>query len=243
MIIHIQKILSVLHHQGSFKAALTWSKFSATSYIMISSLVKQGILPKTIIDVGANVGQFAVAAAKLFPSANVHSFEPNPACVTKLRNNLRKLGNVFIYPLALGDETGQVEFHVNSHSHSSSILPLDESHRKAFPSAFETGTIKVELSTLDSVFKDIHLAKPVLLKLDVQGYEDRALRGGTSLLKRVDYVVLEASFKPMYKDEMLFIDIVHLMEKNGFSFLRPIGFLHDPSTEEIIQMDALFYKK
>jgi len=57
---------------------------------------------------------------------------------------------------------------------------------------------------------------------------------------RVEYVVLEASFKPMYEGEMLFMDIVRLMEGYGFSFLRPVGLLSDPRTGEIIQMDALF---
>ena len=52
--------------------------------------------------------------------------------------------------------------------------------------------------------------------------------------------MLEASFKPMYHGEMLFMEIVRLMEGYGFSFLRPVGLLHDPHSGEIIQMDALF---
>jgi hypothetical protein len=50
-------------------------------------------------------------------------------------------------------------------------------------------------------------------------------------------VILEASFKPMYEGEMLFMDIVRLMEEYG---LRPVGWLSEPKTGEILQMDALF---
>lgn len=207
---------------------------------MISDLVRQGVLPSTVIDVGANVGQFAVASAKLFPNVSVHSFEPNPDCVAALRKNVMSLGKVSVYPVALGESEGEVAFHVNSHSHSSSILPLGENHRGAFPDAREIGTIQVKISTLDKIFADVELLSPVLLKLDLQGYEAQALRGAAETLKRVDYVVLEASFKPMYEGEMLFMDVVRLMEGCGFVFLRPVGLLPDPRTGEILQMDALF---
>ncbi len=217
-----------------------WPKFSVTSFKMISDLARQGVLPGTVIDVGANVGQFAVASAKLFPNVSVHSFEPNPDCVALLKKHVKPLGNVKVYPIALGDEEGEVAFHVNSHSHSSSILPLSSNHLEAFPDAREVNSIRVKVSTLDRVFSGIELAAPVLLKLDVQGYEAQALRGAVETLKRVDYVILEASFKPMYEGEMLFMEVVRLMEAYGFSFLRPVGWLNDPKTGEIIQMDALF---
>lgn len=222
------------------RAAVTWPKFSFTSFNMVSRLARQGIVPRTVIDVGANVGQFAVAAAKLFPDVTVHSFEPNPACVTQLSKNVGPLGNVSVYPLALGEQEAEMAFHVNSHSHSSSILPLANNHKEAFPDAREVKTIKVKVSTLDKVFAGVELPATVLLKLDVQGYEEQALLGAIETLKRVDYVVLEVSFKPMYQGEMLFMKIVHLMEGYGFSFLRPVGLLPDPHTGEIIQMDALF---
>lgn len=236
----MQNLLSLLCTPTAWLALLSWPKFSATSFTMISHLVRQGVLPRTIIDVGANVGQFAVASAKLFPNASVHSFEPNPRCVAELCKNVASLGRVSVYPIALGESEGEVAFHINSHSHSSSILPLGENHRSAFLHAREIGTIQVKISTLDKIFADIELPSPVLLKLDVQGYEAQALRGAAETLKRVDYVVLEASFKPMYEGEMLFMDIVRLMEGCGFVFLRPVGLLPDPRTGEIFQMDALF---
>lgn len=227
---------------GSLAAFLRWPKFSITSFNMLSALHKQSVLPRTVIDVGANVGQFAVAAAKLFPDAVVHSFEPNPNCADELRKNTSSLGNVSVYQVALGDEDGEVAFHVNSHSHSSSILALAKNHRDAFPDAHEVNTIQVKIDTLDNIFSNLTLARPVLLKLDVQGYEAQALRGASQLLSRVDYVVLEASFKPMYQGEMLFMEIIRLMEGFGFVFLRPIGSLADPTSGEIVQMDALFQR-
>ncbi|MDD5329771.1 MAG: FkbM family methyltransferase [Sulfuricella sp.] len=220
-----------------------WPKFSLTSFTMVSGLRAQGLMPETVIDVGANVGQFAVASAKFFPKSRIYSFEPNPPCARQLKKNVAGLGNVTTYELALGEEEGEVEFHVNSHSHSSSILPLAPSHLQAFPDAREHSRIRVEVSTLDRIFGDIDLQRPALLKLDVQGYELQVLQGGSGLLTRVDYVLLEASFRPMYQGEPVFMDIEKKMREFGFQFLRPVGFLRAPDTGEFLQMDALFQRR
>jgi FkbM family methyltransferase len=235
-----RKLFSLLRHSGSIRALITWPEFSITSFNMVSELAKQGILPRTVLDVGANVGQFAVAAAKLFPSVQVHAFEPVPECAQRLQDNVAGLGNVTVYPFALGDSEGKVTFRVNSFSPSSSILPLARGHLQAFPEAQETQEIMVKVSTLDRIFANIELQAPILLKLDVQGYEAYTLRGGIETLKRLDYVVLETSFKPMYEGESLFMDIVRIMEGQNFHFERPVGWLAEPETGEILQMDALF---
>lgn len=239
----VQMMLSLLEDVGSVKALATWPKFSITSYFMVSRLAKQGLSPRTILDVGANVGQFSVASAKLFPNAQVHSFEPVPRCFEELRKNISGLGNVVTYPFALGDSEGEIEFRVNSHSHSSSALPLAQAHRSAFPEAREADRIKVKVLTLDLVFANTELLPPVLLKLDVQGYESQTIRGSIETLKRIDYVILEASFKRMYEGEALFMEIVRMMEAQGFQFERPAGWLVAPDSGEILQMDALFVRE
>jgi FkbM family methyltransferase len=226
---------------AALAAWLSWPRFSVTSFRLVSGLVKQGIVARTVLDVGANTGQFAVASAKLFPGARVYSFEPLPECVTQLRRHANKLPNLTIYPFALGDhEADDLPFHVNSYSQSSSALRLTEDHRTAFPNEKETAATTVEASTLDRIFELIDLAPPVLLKLDTQGYEAKVLLGGVKTLKRVDYVVLEASLRPMYEGEVLFLDLVRLMAGYGFRFLRPVGWLADRKTDEVLQMDALF---
>lgn len=238
-----QTALFMLENTETIKAVATWPKFSVTSYVMVSRMKKQGISPRTVLDVGANVGQFAVAAAKLWPESRIHSFEPVPECAEELKGNASKLRNVSVYPFALGDSEGEIEFHVNAHTHSSSALPLGEAHLEAFPQAREARRTNVKVTTLDKVFDDTDLEGPVLLKLDVQGYEPQALRGGEETLKRVDYVVLEASLKPMYEGEKLFMDINEMMEQMGFRFARPVGLLEAPETHEVLQMDALFVRR
>jgi len=236
----IFRVIDVLLEAKALGALLSWPQFSITSFKMVSALARQGVVPATVIDVGANVGQFAVAATKIYSDALVYSIEPHPHCFQRLRHNVRNLANVATFQVALGDAEGVARLHLNSHSHSSSLLPLMPAHRAAFPGAVEVGMVAVKLTTLDSLFATIELKPPVLLKLDVQGYEAQALQGGGETLRRVQWVVAEASLKPMYEGETLLMDLVESMRSCGFSFFRPIGFLADPRTGEILQIDALF---
>jgi FkbM family methyltransferase len=242
-LLRLTDALRILLEPGGFSAFLTWPKFSLTSFKMTLDLKRQGIAPKTVIDVGANVGQFAVAAAKQFPGTRIFSFEPVPATVNELRNTLAGVKDVTIYPLALGESEGEIAFNVNAVSHASSALHVAPAHLEASPAAQEIGQISVKVSTLDSVFADIPLMAPVLLKLDVQGYEASVLRGAVNSLERIDYAILETSFKPMYEGEVLFFDMIAIMKSYGFDFLRPVGWFSNPKTGEILQMDMLFARR
>ena len=228
---------------ATLKALVVWPKFSASSYAMVQSLTRQDIVPRTVLDIGANVGQFAIAVAKLLPDSRVYSYEPVPDSFQLLERHCRKLDNVTCFNLGLGDVESELPITVNSHSHSSSFLPLSEEHKSAFPFAREERTIRVPVTTLDLATREIDLTPPVLLKLDVQGFEKKVLEGGTSIMHSIDFIILEASLRPMYKGEILFTGMIDLLDSFGFEFLRPIGWLSNPANGEILQLDCLFQRR
>jgi FkbM family methyltransferase len=236
----IQKLCSLLENPAGIKALATWPIFSITSYNMVTRLINEGVRPKTVLDVGANVGQFAVASAKLFPNVMIHAFEPESYCVERLRYNTSSLDGIKIYPFALGDYEGEATLRVNSDSQQSSLLPLAQARQDAFPGARELETVKVEVSTLDRIFADTELQPPVLLKVDAQGYEAQIVGGSVATLKRVDYVVLETSFEPMYEGQLPFVGIVQMMEEFGFHFQRSVSWNVVPRTGHIFEIDVLF---
>ena len=238
----VKRLLTLLENKGSVIALLTWPKFSFLSYLLVSRLQKQGLLPGTVLDVGANVGQFAVASAKLFPKAHIYSFEPEPESFEKLRKNVSRFNNVEIFPVAIGDSTGEIDFYVNTYCQASSALPLSQARRTAFPDAKVSKTIKVKVLTLDEALEDITLEPPVLLKLDVQGYESKALFGAGEILKKIDYVLVETCFEPLYEGEVVFRELLEMMEGYGFRFSRPINCAASPVSGEIIEMDVLFVR-
>jgi len=56
-------------------------------------------------------------------------------------------------------------------------------------------------------------------------------------------VVAETSLRPLYEGEPLFLDLVEMMGALGFRFLRPVGWLSDPRSGEVLQLDALFEQR
>lgn len=239
----VGQAVALLSEAGFLRALTTWPEFSITSFLMVSRLAKLGIQPRTIIDAGANTGQFAVAAAKCFPGSVVHSYEPVPECYLKLQKAATGVSNIRTSPLALGDQAGDLEMIVNSHTHSSSVLALTEHHKTAFPSALEMRKIRVAAGTLDGEYGSRDIARPALLKLDVQGYEDRVLKGAQRMLPRIDYIVVEMSFRPLYQGERTFCEMLGPLKDFGFEFLEPVGFLRDPKSARYLQMDGLFGRR
>jgi|SRR5215204_1116456 len=236
----IQKFCSLSENPAAIKALATWPIFSITAYNMVTRLSNAGVRPRTVLDVGAHVGQVTVASAKVFPNVVVHAFEPQPYCVERLRNNTSNLEGISINPFALGDREGEATLRVTSDSQQSSLLPLAQVRRDAFQGVRELETVKVEISTLDRVFADTELQPPVLLKVDAQGYEAEIIAGGVATLKRVDYVVLETSFEPTYEGQLPFVDVVGMMEEFGFHFQRSVSWLAVPRTGHIFEIDVLF---
>lgn len=236
----LTKGVEVLQTPGALRALLTWPKFSLASYKIVRRLQQAGVAPMTIIDVGANVGQFSVAASKMFVGARLFPIEPDPRVAVKLRGNLDAVAADNLLVTAVGDRCGEATFNVNRDSQVSSLLPLGRDRVASFPDSTVLETITVPLTTLDSLFAGRRLEEPVLLKIDVQGFEDRVIAGAQQLLQQVEWVLMEVAFSSLYDGERDFESIAALMQAANFRFVRPINIHTSPTTGEIIEMDILF---
>jgi FkbM family methyltransferase len=186
------------------------------------------------------VGQFAVAASTLMPAARLIPMEPDPLTADKLRANLAPRVAAEVRVTAVGERDGTVEFQVNSDSQVSSVLALGADRKQSFPGSRVQRTLQVPIARLDTLFADAGLAQPVLLKIDVQGYEDRVILGAAALLTQVRWVVIETAFARLYEGEKDFSAMLDLMRAQGFRFVKPLNFHTSDVTGSIIEMDALF---
>ncbi|MBO6576963.1 MAG: FkbM family methyltransferase [Rhodothermales bacterium] len=236
----LRKTAGVLLAPGGVKAMRTWKPFSLTAFHMMRRLRSEPVEFRTVIDGGANAGQFSRAALETFPGVRLVAFEPLPEVAATLRKNLAGT-DATIIETALGAESGTLEFHRNAYSLSSSALPLHDNHKEAFPDAQEQETIQVPVARLDDLLDPAGLVAPSLLKLDLQGYEIPALDGAPELLKHIDYLLVETAFRPLYEGEALFPELHAYLQARGFRFLRPLDVLEDPAGA-IVQMDALFVR-
>ncbi|CAN5538808.1 [alpha-L-fucopyranosyl-(1-_3)-alpha-L-rhamnopyranosyl-(1-_3)-2-O-methyl-alpha-L-rhamnopyranosyl] dimycocerosyl phenol-phthiocerol 2'''-O-methyltransferase [soil metagenome] len=195
---------------------------------------------RTVLDVGANTGQFAAEARAFAPDAMIHSFEPLPDCYDDLVKNFRGDRRFRARNLAVGDARGSATFRRSSYSPSSSMLEMAKLHRDAFPETAGGSEVSVNVDTLDDLEPELDLRAPVLLKIDVQGYEAHVLRGATHLLQKVDVAVVEMSIEPLYEGQTLFDGVYRMMVERGFLYRGNLVQLEHPADGRILQVDGLF---
>lgn len=224
------ELARLLPQPGALHAMRTWHPFSITAFQMLRRLHALGLRPRTVLDGGANIGQFARAAAETFPTARVVSFEPLPDIAARLREHLADLERVRIIESALGPEAGTTRFFRTDYSLASSALQ---------PTHAEAHQTEVPVGRLDDLLVGEPLESPVLLKLDLQGYELAALSGAEDTLRQAHHVLLEVAFEEEYVGEPRFDELNAFLGARGFRFLRPVDTLTDEHGL-IVQMDALF---
>jgi FkbM family methyltransferase len=197
------------------------------------------IEPRTVLDVGANRGQFALVAAHRWPNARLICFEPLPSAAGLLRSVLASTPQAEIHNVALANEPGEVKMHVSKADDSSSLLSISARQSQTFPGTEEVGLISVQAARLDDELDVAALSRPVLLKIDVQGGELGVLHGGERSLQHVDAVLVECSFVEFYDGQPLAHEVLDFLGKKGFR-LTGAGTPTTDAQGSVVQIDMLF---
>jgi FkbM family methyltransferase len=177
---------------------------------------------KTVIDIGANVGQFAKLIHEVLPYAMIYSFEPLEDCYEELNQNMRKVKNFRAFNVAIGNMDGELEFHRSEFSPSSSVLPMTCLHKQNYPFTARNSIIKVKSVRLDYIARELNIIPNLLVKIDVQGFEDKVISGGWLTIRRAKILVLETSFQQLYVGQPLFEDIYESL-KMDFQYIGSLG--------------------
>jgi FkbM family methyltransferase len=194
---------------------------------------------RTVVDVGANRGQFALFALHSYPAARIISLEPLAVPAARFRRVFAKERRVTLHHAALGPESGQSTMHVSGHDDSSSLLPITPTQGRLFRGTDEVRTETVRTAPLSEFLDGGSIEEPALLKLDVQGYELEALRACGELLDKFDYVCAEGSFMELYQGQVLADDLIAWLREHGYELVRSYGAVSDEHGQTI-QADMLF---
>lgn len=198
---------------------------------------------KTVLDVGAHMGEFAQRIRTMLPNAELVCFEPLEEPFAKLTERFQGQPNFRAIRCALGEKAGQHEIHHNEYAPSSSLLPMAELHKKSFPFAVKEQTEMIEVRRLSDVARELNLPDPLLLKLDVQGFEDKVIAGGQDVVARAKIIIIEVSFQPLYEGGPLFDDVYRLLRDHGFTYNGNFEQLSSPRDGRILQADAIFCRQ
>jgi FkbM family methyltransferase len=198
---------------------------------------------KTILDIGANEGQFAEEIYDIFPEAKIYSFEPLAETYEKLVDNFKLKNRVYTYNIGLGEEDESKLFYLSSGTASSSLLKMGNLHKNLFPHSSSITEQTVTIKKLDNVIQGIHFQDNLLIKIDVQGAEDKVIRGGLETLSKAKIVVTEVSYTTLYEEQPLFKDIFSLLDKLDFIYFGILEQFNDPKNNVPLFSDAIFVQK
>jgi FkbM family methyltransferase len=129
----------------------------------------------TVVDVGANVGYYSLAAAaRVGPTGRVIAVEPSPYAADRLERTIRdnRLSQVRVERHALGSRPGEFPLY----------QPLPDNHTPSLLGEPGRPAVSVSVRTLDACLQAWQVDRVDLLKVDVEGYEFEVLAGAATSL-------------------------------------------------------------
>lgn len=197
----------------------------------------------TVLDIGANVGQYATLLRYAGYDGRIVSFEPLETAYEQLHGRAERDPHWTAINSGVGAESGSTTINVSANSYSSSVLPMTESHVAAAPDSVVVGTQTIQLTTVADIVVE-HGVSPstTLLKVDTQGYETQVLDGAGALLDAFAGVQLELSFTELYGGQELFDAMTTRLREHGFVLwsLEP-GI--SGADGRLLQCDGLFLRE
>jgi FkbM family methyltransferase len=162
-----------------FVRQLYWRGANCDEAASLVEFASQASAGGLVVDVGAHTGLYTLAALASSPQTRVIAFEPVAVNVDLLRRNLELNGwsdRCDVRRAAVTNRSGLTEFHVPLDDH-----PMSGSLDTAGFRGLSGNVVQIEATTLDEA---VGHAPVGLMKVDVEGYEDRVLEGARTVLER-----------------------------------------------------------
>lgn len=193
----------------------------------------------TVIDVGANVGQFGEGLRAEGYQGKIISIEPIASVFEELSKKATADGNWETHRCGLGAQPGRAQIHVSELTVFSSILDITSTASLHDSRTAVTRTEEIEIRTLDQVAAG--LSGNILLKIDAQGYERQVIDGGRETIARVLGIQLELPVIRVYQGEWQFHEALKFMADIGFvpAQIQPVNY-HGADNVSAVDFDCLF---
>lgn len=197
---------------------------------LLHALLKEG---DTVVDVGANVGNFsAISAEVVGKKGRVWAIEPNPSLYERLSTMVAEVpnGHIKVLHAAVWSSCGSMEFHIATETGWSSL--------RENPTFEKDRSVNVDTITLDLFAKQENLSRVALLKLDIEGAETDALLGAKDSLGKgvFDCILLEAEPQRLAAFGRSGQEIATLMEQSGF---EPVAIIREDRLQAVSERERI----
>jgi FkbM family methyltransferase len=206
-----------------------------TMFGCLSNLKRNGFVPNAIIDAGAYEGRWTEQVKTIYPSSPVLMIEANPDKESCLCAVQKKLGPTLSFERTLLGATARQGVTFYSMETGSSVMPEATSVPRM--------PITLDMQTLDDVTSRAAVVGPLLVKLDVQGYELEVLRGAERTLQHTEVIVLELSLLEYNRGAPLVAEVLAEVGAMGYAIYDICGQHRKRSSRVLVQMDAIFVRE
>jgi FkbM family methyltransferase len=197
-----------------------------------------------LIDIGANLGQYATACRDAGYKGQIISLEPLKSVFIDLKKLADRDGKWYAFNYGAGKLNDELIINVSDNRASSSLFDVTKLSTDAAPESGFVGKEKISVVSLDSfLLEKIEAYRNPYLKIDVQGYELEVLEGAKELLHRVKGVQLEMSFVPLYDQGPLYKEVIAFMEAQNFELYSILPDFRNRTTGKMLQADGIFINK
>ena len=203
----------------------------------LEDVAARGFKPRSILDVGANKGDWSRMAAEVYPNASFLLIEPQHEMHLHLEQFCRDFPKARWVEAGSGATEGELTLTIWDDMEGSSFLPEENT-----PLTIGKKRRSVKIVTIDSLY-DCKTDLPDLVKLDVQGFELEALKGAQMLFGRTELFILEVSLYECTPHCPLFSEVVGFMTQRGYEVYALPGFMRRPFDAALGQADIAFARR
>ncbi len=163
-----------------------------------------------ILEIGANTGSTTAEMIAAIPNAVIHSFEPDPVCISSFKSLHSRDPRIFLHETAIGNVNGEINFFRASNGASGSIKKPKE-HIKLFPEVSFDGGWVCKIARLDDFCSENGIDRVDFIWTDVQGAEGDLIFGGLNTIKRAKYFYTEYCEYELYEGQLGLAKIFDLL--------------------------------
>lgn len=233
---HIRKIFHFLGYEIRKYNILNSSELMRSIYFQQKNI-------DLVIDVGANVGQYAISLLEEGYKGKIVSFEPLTEAHSILRAKSIRFPNWEIAKkCGLGDKNEDMIINISRNLASSSFLAITDTHISIEPQTETIGQEKVTIIRLEDYQMNWSDYNSIFLKIDAQGFEDRVLDGLKALLPKIQGIEIELSLVTLYKNQFPYRKMVDHLEHMGFVPFGIYPGFSDLKNARMYQLEGFFTK-
>jgi len=196
--------------------------------------IKKYFEPKSILDIGANVGQFYNEIKNIFPNSYYYLIEGSESCEVVLETL-----NVDYSICLLSDSEKEVDFYIRKNEPRCT----GNSIYRENTSFYDDDQILIEKRQTKTLSNLLNNQVFDLIKIDVQGSEIDIINGGLDIIKEAKGILMEVSLMEYNQNSPTKEFVYKYMDNLGFKPVELIGNINHPLTYELIQQDILFLNK